>query len=198
LHKKRARNGLPLGAGGNSFELIDARAFFKELQLKKGSAFLDIACGRGAYTLAAVRYVGAAGVLYAVDLWDEGIADLKAQAAARGISNIKAAIADAGHRLPVDDRQVDVALMATVLHDFVEDGKAEGALREAARVLKPDGRFAVVEFKKIDGPPGPPREVRLDAGETERLVTRFGFAKETALDLGPYHYLLTFRTRRQT
>jgi ubiquinone/menaquinone biosynthesis C-methylase UbiE len=192
----RGDKRLPLGAGGSSFELIDGAALFGELRLKKGSVFLDIACGRGAYTLAAACHVGPAGVLYAVDLWSEGIARLKAEAAARGIANLKASIADAGERLPIGGREVDVALMATVLHDLVEDGKADGALRETARVLKPGGRFAVVEFKKIDGPPGPPREVRLDAKEVESLASRFGFAKRTGLDLSPYHYLLIFGLHR--
>jgi ubiquinone/menaquinone biosynthesis C-methylase UbiE len=192
---KGAKKKLPLGAGRSSFELIDARALFRELRLKKRSAFLDIACGRGAYTLAASEFVGPNGTLYAVDLWKEGVADLKAAAAARGIANIIAMIANVGERLPLEDRTVDAALMATVLHDLVEEGKAEAALRETARVLRPGGNFAVVEFKKIDGPPGPPRSVRLDAGEVARLVSPFGFVRRKALDLGPYNYLLTFQRR---
>ena len=194
----RGEDGLPPGAGRGSFDLIDSEALFKALRLKKGSAFLDIACGRGMYTLAAAGRVGAAGAVYAVDLWADGIAELEAEAAARGLANIKAMVADVGARLPLADRTVDVALMATVLHDLVEERNEEGALREAARVLKPGGRFAVVEFKKIDGPPGPPRKIRLEPEETERLVTRFGFAKPVAaLDLGPYNYLLMFRRRRR-
>lgn len=185
----------PLGAGRSSFELIDAVALFSALRLKRGSAFLDIACGRGTYTIAASDIVGPNGILYAVDLWEEGVAALMAEAAVRRIKNIITKVADVGERLPLDDRTVDAALMATVLHDLVEEGKAEAALRETARVLKPGGMFAVVEFKKIDGPPGPPRSVRLDAGELERLVSPFGFFRKKALDLGPYNYLLTFRCR---
>ena len=183
----------PPGAGGSSFELIDARALFGELRLKKGSAFLDIACGRGKYSIAASKIIGEKGSVYAVDLWPEAIAALKNEASGRGISNIKAEVADVGKKIPRENRTVDAALMATVLHDLVESGKAEAALKETARVLKPGGVFAVVEFKQIEGPPGPPIAVRLSAAEVEGLVSPFGFKTRRILDLGPYNYLMVFR-----
>ena len=39
----------PTGAGKSSFELIDSAKFFRELDLKKGITFLDLACGWGTY-----------------------------------------------------------------------------------------------------------------------------------------------------
>jgi ubiquinone/menaquinone biosynthesis C-methylase UbiE len=190
---KNAQKETPPGAGGSSFELVDTNVLFRELRLKKGSAFLDIACGRGMYTLAASKITGEKGTIYAVDLWPEAIAALKEEASARGISNIKAKVADVGKRIPLSSRTVDAALMATVLHDLVESGKEQRALRETARVLKPWGVFAVVEFKKIEGPPGPPARIRLSAEEVGSLVSPFGFKKRRLLDLGPYNYLMVFR-----
>ena len=188
-----ARKESPPGAGGSSFELIDAQALFRELRLKKGIAFLDVACGRGMYTIAVSKIIGEKGIVFAVDLWGEAIASLKNEVSARGISNIKAKVADVGKRIPLKGRTIDVVLMATVLHDLVESGKAEGALKETGRVLKPGGMFAVVEFKKIEGPPGPPIAIRLSAAEVERLASPFGFKKKRSLNLGPYNYLVVFR-----
>jgi ubiquinone/menaquinone biosynthesis C-methylase UbiE len=193
LRMNDAPKETPPGAGGSSLELIDSKAFFRELKLKEGSAFLDIACGRGMYTLAVSKIIGEKGTVYAVDLWEEAIVMLKEEAAARGIANIKASVADVGIRIPLGDRTIDVALMATVLHDLVESGKAAAAIKETARVLKRGGEFAVVEFKKIDGPPGPPVSIRLREDEVESLVSPFGFKKKRLLDLGPYNYLMIFR-----
>ncbi|OGD22217.1 MAG: hypothetical protein A2W03_06630 [Candidatus Aminicenantes bacterium RBG_16_63_16] len=190
-----AKKEKPLGAGHSSFDLIDSPALFKELRLKKGSSFLDIACGPGAYILAASEFIGPAGNLYGVDLWDEAIAALRREAAARGIKNLITKIADVGKKIPLPDRAVDAALMATVLHDLVEEGKETKALRETARVLKPGGLFAVVEFKKIDAPTGPPRQVRLNPREVGDLVAPFGFSKARFRDLGPDVYLMVFRRR---
>ena len=67
----------PTGAGKSSFELIDADAFLGELELTAGMTVLDLACGRGAYSLALSDRVGPAGTVFAVDLWEDGIAASK-------------------------------------------------------------------------------------------------------------------------
>ena len=111
----------PTGAGKSSYDLIDVDTFFNELDLQKRISFLDLACGRGAYCLAASEIVGEKGRVYGVDLWPQGIELLKAAAADRGLTNIEAMVSDAGEKFPLDDDCIDVCLMATVLHDFVED-----------------------------------------------------------------------------
>ena len=183
----------PTAAGKSSFDLIDAAAFYRELDLQKGITFLDLACGRGAYSLEASEMVGSAGTVYAVDLWPEGIEQLKASALKENALNIKAFVSDAGRHIPVGDQVVDVCLMATVLHDFVEDQISQEVLHEVARVLKPAGRLAIVEFKKIDGPPGPPAHIRLAPEAVGDMLAPFGFTEERLVDVGPYNYLLLFR-----
>ena len=83
--------------------------------------------------------------------------------------------------------------MATVLHDFVEDKISQEVLHEVVRVLKPEGRLAIVEFKKIDGPPGPPAHIRLAPEAVGDMLAPFGFTEERLVDVGPYNYLLLFR-----
>jgi ubiquinone/menaquinone biosynthesis C-methylase UbiE len=181
----------PPGAGKSSFDLIDPATLWAELNLPQGITFLDLGCGQGNYSLAAAAEIGPAGVVYAVDLWEEGIAVLKERAAREGRANLKALVAGAG-RVPMESGSVDVGFMATVLHDLAEAGTAAGALAEVARVLKPGGLFAIVEFDKIDGPPGPPRHIRLDPAEVEALVAPYGFTRQKTVKLGPYNYLITF------
>jgi ubiquinone/menaquinone biosynthesis C-methylase UbiE len=187
---------LPPGAGKGSFDLVNTKKIFRELKLKKGMTFLDMACGRGEYVLAASEIVGNRGSIFAIDLWEEGIADLGRQALARGIDNIDAKVADLRERIPIDDNRVDLCLMATVLHDLVETGVANQALKEAARVLKPEGSLVIIEFKKIEGPPGPPIHIRLTPEEVECLTAPHGFTKKRVLDVGPYNYLMIFGLHR--
>jgi len=133
----KTNNKKPTAAGKSSFDLIDVDKFFKELNLQKGISFLDVACGRGAYCLAASEIVGEKGRVYGVDLWEEGIELLKTAADEKGAGNIEAVVSDAGKQIPVDDRTIDVCLMATVLHDFVEDKIDQAVLHEIVRVVKP-------------------------------------------------------------
>jgi len=183
----------PTGAGKSSFDLIDVEAFYRELDLKKGITFLDVACGRGAYCLKASEIIGSTGTVYAVDLWQEGIEQLKARAVEENALNIEAFVSDAGRHIPVDDQVVDVCLMATVLHDFVEDQISKEVLDEIVRVLKADGLLAIVEFKKIDGPPGPPLHIRLSPEEVDDMLAPYGFAKEHLAEVGPFNYLIFFK-----
>jgi len=183
----------PTGAGKSSFDLIDVETFFQEIDLKPGTAFLDLACGRGAYCLKASEMVGSTGTVYAVDLWQEGIEQLKSSAVAENALNIEAYVSDAGRHIPLNDQVVDVCLMATVLHDFVDDQISKEVLKEIDRVMKTDGMLAIVEFKKIDGPPGPPVHIRLSPEAVGDMLAPFGFIKERFADLGSYNYLMLFR-----
>jgi ubiquinone/menaquinone biosynthesis C-methylase UbiE len=183
---------IPTGAGKSSFELIDSARFFRELDLKKGITFLDVACGRGAYSLAASEIIGQNGRVCAVDLWEEGIVSLKNEAAAKGIRNITALVSDASRRIPVEHASVDVCLMATVLHDFVGDHVERQVIKEIVRVIKPRGTLAILEYKKTEGPPGPPKSVRLAPEEVSKLLTPYGFKQQRVIDVGPDHYLQVF------
>jgi len=183
----------PIAAGKSSFDLIEAEHLFAELQLKEDTKLLDLACGRGAYTLAASVYIGDKGRIWAVDLWEEGIAALEKDVTAKQIECIDAHVTDVSQRLPLEDRSVDVCLMATVLHDLIQDRTDQAAVKEVCRVLKDQGILAIVEFKKIEGPPGPPASIRLSPQECQAHLQPFGFDLLRHLDIGPYNYLALFK-----
>jgi ubiquinone/menaquinone biosynthesis C-methylase UbiE len=185
----------PIAAGKSSFELIQPELLFPALELGEDTVFLDVACGVGGYALAVAELIGPGGMVHAVDLWPEGIELLRQAAAAQGLGRIVAQVADVSRRIPLPDREADVCLIATALHDLKEIGAHEATLREIARVVKPGGLLAVVEFKKIEPPPGPPRRIRLSPDEVEQLAGGLGFSRERLLEVGPFNYLLLFRRR---
>jgi ubiquinone/menaquinone biosynthesis C-methylase UbiE len=182
----------PHGAGKSSFDLLDQELLFPALRLQPGDTVLDLGCGEGRYALPLARLVGAAGQLIAVDLWEKGLASLTDKAREAGLTNIRTVHADASRPLPLPAAGVDLAFLATVLHDLAEAGQAEGALTELARLVKPGGRLALVEFKKIDGPPGPPLAIRLSPEEAAALLRSYGFIPGETLDLSPHLYLALF------
>jgi len=179
----------PTGAGKNSFGLIDTAKFFQELALKKGATFLDVASGWGAYSLAVSDIVGKDGQVYAVDLWEEGISSLRKEADSKGIQNLATFVSDAAQIIPVEDDCVDVCLMATVLHDFVGDKVERRVMKEIVRVMKPNGVLAIVEFYKKEGPPGPPKRVRLSPEEVVKILSVYGFKQNRYAEVGPDNYL---------
>ena len=184
----------PPGAGRSSFSLINPEKVLDGLRLKPGAVFLDMACGTGQYAVAASEIVGDEGFVYAIDLWEEGITTLTEEISVKGIKNIRAMVGDITKPMAIDRECVDVCLMATALHELSLSQTAEAALAEAARVLGPEGTLAIIEFDKIDRPPGPPIHIRLTPDDVERIVTPHGFNKEQVTEVGPYNYLMTFST----
>ena len=186
-------NDKPIAAGKSSFNLIDTKKLFLELDLKEGCVFLDVACGVGLYSIAASELVGQTGAIYAVDLWKEGIESLQSEISAGQINNIHASVADVSKRIPVEDRSVDICLMATVLHDLIRDNTHEGTLSEVERVLKPRGKLAIVEFNKSEEPPGPPVEIRISPEEVRKYLRPYSFRIAGTIDIGPNTYLSVFK-----
>lgn len=182
----------PTAAGKSSYDLINAAALFTALPLREGMTVVDLACGRGDYAMELAARLGVRGRVYAVDLWPQGIEQLRVRLTVRSIDNVLPMLGDISKPLPLEDACADLCLMATVLHDLIQDGTEEGALSEAARLLKTDGTLAVVEFRKIDSHPGPPVAIRLAPEELEDVVGPCGFAPDKTLDLGPYLYLSLF------
>ena len=184
----------PVAAGKSSYDLIDSEKFWQFLAIPSGITALDLACGAGRYTLPLAERVGPRGKVIAVDLWADGIAQLRTEARRRQMNNVETHVADAGQALPLDDQSIDLCLMATVLHDFVQAGMAADALRELARVLKPQGVMVMVEFKKEPTPHGPPHPIRLSVEDLAVMVQRLRFIRFSGVvDLGPDLYAARFR-----
>ena len=182
----------PIAAGGSSFDLIDSQKLFAAIQLNQGMTFLDVACGYGYYSIAASHYVGEKGIVYAVDLWKEGIDHLSNHIKEKKIKNIQPILADATKKIPVKNLSIDSCLLSTVLHDFILEKTEVGVLNEIHRVLKPAGRFAVIEFKKIASKPGPPIEIRITPEQVEKKVTPYGFQLLKTIEIGEFNYLSLF------
>ena len=183
----------PKGAGKSSFGLINSEILSNVLPLKSGSVALDLACGRGLYSTFLSDIVGDNGLIYAVDLWEEGLRSLQNEIEAKNITNILPLIGNATEAIEIDDYSVDVCLMATVLHDFEEMNSSGAVLRQVKSILKSGGHLAVIEFKKIDGPPGPPLKIRLSEDETKKIVNGYGFKTVTTVDVGDHNYLVLFQ-----
>jgi arsenite methyltransferase len=107
--------------------------------LHAGETVLDLGSGAGADVLISARRVGPAGKAIGLDMTDEMLELARRNAAAAGVGNVeflKGYIED----IPLPDGSVDVIVSNCVVN---LSGDKPKVLREAARVLRPGGRFAV-------------------------------------------------------
>lgn len=114
-------------------------------RLRPGESVADVGCGTGALAILAKREVGADGIVYGVDPSPEMIA--RAREKARRARTDLVFEEGAAQSLPLADAAVDVVLSTLMLHHVPK--KARPAMvDEVKRVLKPDGRFLIVDFAK--------------------------------------------------
>jgi len=180
-------------AGKSSKAFLDAERVLQETGLKIGDKFLDIGCGEGYFSVAASKIVGNQGKVYAIDTYGQSILALREQIQRDNIINIEAIVADVTREIPLTHAIVDVCFMANVLHGFLANKEVKSTMTEVARVMKSGGTLAVVDFKKVEGTPGPPVSIRMTPDEVETLIAGYGFKKKTSVEVGPYHYALIFR-----
>ncbi len=188
LHDCR-HNGLHRGP--SSFYKHDSDLVFKKLALHSGDTLLDLGCGAGDYSIYAAKIVGESGAVYALDLHQEMLDNICEKAHAQGLSNIHPVVSDIRQRVDLPDDRIDTCLIATVLHtiDFPTDKAI--LFSEVRRVLKPEGKLAVIECKKENSLHGPPMMIRISPEELETGLVEYGFSKTEYIDLGP-NYMMTF------
>lgn len=162
------------------------------LNIRRGDNVLDAGCGDGFISIAASKLVGDTGKVFAVDIDAYSIDMLKKEIEHNNIKNITTTQADISRKIPIEDKKIDICLMVNVLHGLVENEESEMVLKEIKRVMKDDGSFAVIEFKKMESLPGPPKSVRLGPDQVVLILTEHNFKKQVFFEIGPYHYGMIF------
>ena len=159
------------------------------IELREGETVLDLGSGGGIDVLLSAKRVGPAGKVYGLDMTDEMLALARENQRKAGATNVEFLKGEIEH-IPLPDASVDVIISNCVINLSADKGQV---LREAFRVLKPGGRFAVSDVVvRGDVPEAVRKSIELWVGcvagalhqdEYARLLGEAGFE---GIDVDPW------------
>lgn len=158
------------------------------LGLKPGQVVADLGAGTGLFSVQMAKAVAPSGKVYAVEI-DKGYLPMIDGKAKQGnLSNVTTVLGEfTDPKLPAQD--VDMAFMHDVLH-HVQDRAAY--LKNAARYLKPSGRFAIIDYQANQGPHRERPELIVSLEQVTDWMKSAGLSKVDTVDLFPDKYFLLF------
>ena len=186
--------------GFSSAFFLDSDEIIQELDLKGDETFMDAGCGDGHNAIKVLEDYNHKGTVYAVDIYDASIEDMNRYKEENNVENLVNIEADITEGIPgVDDESIDVVLMVNVFHGFKASRKMDEAVEELVRIVRKDGKIAIMDYKPWDVPKGPPTQFRSSPEDLEKLFNNHGLKKtylneEIGEDIpeGKSHFLIMF------
>jgi ubiquinone/menaquinone biosynthesis C-methylase UbiE len=149
-----------------------------------GMTCVDLGCGTGTFSFPMLLCVGSEGVVYAVDDSDEMLERIRAKNPPPNLILVHGDVSQTG----LDNEIADFCLLASILHEVEQPANL---LAEAFRLLKPDGRILIVDWKADLASPGPPQSRRLSREKVEQLFKQVNLRNFEYLDWSKNHYVVT-------
>ncbi len=187
---------LPAGTQGFTHPRRNVAA----LGVEPGMSVADFGSGSGIYVLHIAEALENAGHVYAIDIQRDLLQRTKNEAHRRGFKNVEVIWTDLEHKgaSKIADKKLDLVLISNLL--FQVENKA-ALFIEAARILRPAGRLAVIDWREstLSGGwrMGPQKSDVVTKEAAEALARKAGFGLEREFSAGAHHYGLIFRPASQ-
>lgn len=153
-----------------------------------GMHLVDFGCGSGYFSVSLAETIGPGGVLYAVDQRTEMLEAMKDRITSLGLDNIRC-LNNHESDIPLKASSVDGVFMATVYHELASPA---AVVREVMRILKPDGRLMVIDWRPIEEEIGPGLHHRVEPEAVIQVAQEAGFEFSGEIGIHNSFFWLSF------
>ena len=166
---------------------ISPQEIIKNLNLADGKVVADFGCGQGHYTFLVSKVVGEDGKVYAIDIEKEMLDKINREADKLNLTNIETLLSDVEHKVLLNNQVCDLVIMSNVLSEVVNLDKV---LLEAKRVLKPQGRILITDWKAEENELTKKRPNLISEEWLVAFLAKHNLQIKKHLAAGDYHYAL--------
>ena len=160
------------------------------LALKQGMDIADIGAGTGFYSLLFAEQVGNSGNVYAVDVTDDFVRNIKRRAAEYNFNNIQAVLSKQKDT-QLNSDSIDMAFVCNTYHHFEYP---QAMLASIHRALRPGGTLVIIDYRKQAGTSSSwvMSHVRSGKKSVIQEIEQAGFKFDSEADLLQENYFLRF------
>ena len=164
----------------------------RNLNLEEGHTVMDVGAGSGYHSFRMASEIGK-GVVFAVDIQDEMLREIRSRAKASGTDNVfPVKGTKTGFDLPADAALADRVLMVDVYHEFSHPVEMMDAIRDA---MHPDGLLYLIEYR-MESKWVPIKKVhKMSEEQAIREMAAAGFEKVKNMGNLPWQHCLIFKKR---
>ncbi len=161
----------------------------KTLDVKPGMRIADVGAGTGLFSLPFAKAVGPSGKVYAIDVDAGLLAIVKEKANGAGLANIETIVAGATD--PKVPEPVDLLFICDTMHHLPNQAEY---VKQFAKLLKPGGRVAVIDFKEGNWPAGHD-SFRITPAQVDEWMQAAGLTRSAAHDCLATNFFHEYRLR---
>jgi len=177
-------------SGGN--ELLNPTTILSRIGIKTGAKIADLGCGSsGHFIIPAAYLVGSQTTVYAVDILKSVLRSVVSVARLEGVNNIKPVWSNLEifGATKIKSNSLDFVLL---INNLFQTKKIENIIKEAIRLLKPEGKLLIIDWNQTPTSFGPPLSDRVKAEAVKKVTKNLNLKLIDDFAAGTYHYGLIF------
>ncbi len=173
-------------------KFLEPKKLIQQLGILEHSIVADFGAGLGRYAEEVSKKVGPTGKVFVIDIRKKILDKVKREFEEKGIKNVNFIQTDLEEKKStgIKDNSVDLVIVASVLFQAL---KKEEIIKEAVRIIRPNGRILVVEWKACFSGIGPSEEEVFEEEQVLEMMKKYPVRLERNLEAGDYHYAFVFR-----